>query len=274
MPKWVGFDMDECIGSVMPLYSFVVSLPRLSGKKKEVLACVMQSLYLSESEKATWLFRPAMYTALELVYRAYKDGAIAGAFVFTNNGSENLVRFVAKYCNYWMARHARDFGKPKIFQMAVSRVSPLRSPGSLEKSYAEVQRALGGAGLSALSGPDDLLFFDDMPHRLQSEIAHYVQVRPYMNTCPLDRVVEALKDCAKLVTPEIWARVLEEAKADDRGDRRDGAVSTPPTVRDTLEDKAVFQGAFGSFLRRRSGGTRRRRRRRHRPGTRRVDYHK
>jgi hypothetical protein len=258
----------------MPLYSFVVTLPRLAGPglKKTIHACVNQALYNSEGDKKTWLFRPAMYTALELVYRAYKEGRITGAFIFSNNGSDGLVEFVSKYCNYWMARKARDYGRPRIFQLAVSRSSPLRSPGSLEKSYAEVQRALGSAGLTLLSSPGDLLFFDDMSHVLQSEIAHYVQIRPYFNVCPIATVAEALRGCARLVSPEVWARVLEEATADDRAERRADALAKPPTEEDTRQDKAVFRGAFGSFLP--TGGTRRRRRRTHRTATRRVGRNK
>ena len=258
----------------MPLYSFVVSLPRLSGKEqqKAIHTCVMQSLYLSEGAKETWLFRPAMYTALELVYRAFKEGRITGAFIFSNNGSEDLVHFVAKYCNYWMSRKARDYSHPLIFQLAVSRASPLRSPGSLEKSYAEIQRALGGAGLPLLTSPRDLLFFDDMSHTLESEITYYIRIRPYMNLCPINRVVTALKGCAEFVPPETWSHILEETVLENLENRREDAVSFPPTVKDTLSDTAVFRAAFQSFLP--TGGTRRRRRRTHRTATRRLGRNK
>lgn len=265
--KWVGFDMDECIGSVMSLYTFVVTLPRLGAPKKEIHDCIKQSLYLSERAQETWLFRPAMYGALEAVYKAYKAGLIAGAFVFSNNGSADLVSFIADYCNYWMWRKHRDFRRPQIFQMAVSRGSPLRSPGSLEKSYAEVLRALGGAGLPPPSGPADLLFFDDLAHTLHTEIPHYVQVRAYMNACPLPRILEALKDCTSHVAPEVWESALKMAMANDRADRREGALSIPPTVKDTRADAVVFETAFRNFLSGPVGGTRRRRR--YRPGTRR-----
>jgi hypothetical protein len=259
--KWVGFDMDECIGSVMSLYTFVVTLPRLGVPRRALHDCVKQSLYLSERAQETWLFRPAMYGALDRVYKAYKAGQIAGTFVFSNNGSADLVQFVADYCNYVMSRKHRDFSKPRIFQMAVCRGSPLRSPGSLEKSYAEIVRALGGAGLPLPSGPQDLLFFDDLPHTLQSEIPHYVQVRAYMNACPLDRVIAALEPCEEIVTPEIWGQALTMARGDDRSERREGALSIPPTVKDTRSDAEVFETAFDRFLSVTGGGGTRRRRR-------------
>jgi hypothetical protein len=233
---------------------------------------VKQSLYLSERIHDTWLFRPAMYTALELVYKAYKEGKIAGAFVFSNNGSADLVQFIADYCNYWMWRKHRDYSNPRIFQLAVSRGSPLRSPGSLEKSYAEIQRSLGGADLPLPTGPQDLLFFDDMSHQLQWEIPHYVQVRAYMNACPLERVMGALKTCADFVTPDIWAHAVESAHAEDLANRRESAVSMPPTVKDTRMDTLLFETAFQHFLNPGVGGTRRRRRCRR--STRRMDRHK
>ena len=268
--KWVGFDMDECIGSVMPLYTFVVTLPRMGVPRRTLHTCVKQCLYLSERAHETWLLRPAIYGALDRVYKAFKTGQIAGAFVFSNNGSADLVQFVSDFLNYWMYRKHRDFSRPQIFQMAVCRGSPLRSPGSLEKSYAEIVRALERSGLPLPSSPQDLLFFDDMEHTLQSETPHYVQVRAYMNTCPIDRIISALTPCAEIATPEIWEKALSKARGDDPGDRRDGALSMPPTVKDTRSDAEAFETAFDRFLSSAGGGATRRRRRRGGQSTRRL----
>lgn len=252
MPKWVGFDMDECIGSVMPLYAFVTMMPAAQTMMKECL-CV------SENMMRTWLIRPAIYKALEHLYKAHRSGAIYGAFIFSNNGSEELVHFLGDYLNYWMARRFSDPRRPIIFKMAVSRSSPLRTPGSLDKSYSEVQRALAGKGLPLCSSQRDLLFFDDMVHILTGEIKDYVQVRPYYNLCPMDNVIGALSACEMIAGPAKWAAIVSRARAFEKTDRSREYVSTPPTFEENIMDTKMFNAAFRRFLGV-SGGAKSRRR--------------
>lgn len=262
MPKWVGFDMDECIGSVMPLYAFVKYLP--NGKAIDVLK---SSLYASEQMKKTWLLRPVIYDALEMLYKAYKSGEIYGAFIFSNNGSQKLVNFIAEFLNYCMAQQFSDYTRPLIFQMAVCRYSPTRPPGSLEKSYSEVQRALAGNGLPLLDSERDLLFFDDMAHVLTSEIRNYVQVRAYMNRCPLETVIAALSDCEAVVGSDDWAKILAKARYYEKDSNDEVYISTPPIVGQSIMDKYMFSTAFRRFLGRGGGAKTRRRRRKVRKNT-------
>jgi hypothetical protein len=262
MPKWVGFDMDECIGSLMPLYAFVTKLPKAyiaNGSTAENAFENMKSaLYLSENYKMTWLVRPAFYDALLHLYNAYKRGVIYGAFIFSNNGSQELVDFMVYYCNGWMARKFNDFSRPAIFKMGVCRGSPLRSPGSLVKSLSEIQTALARKGLPRLEKGTDLLFFDDMVHVLSGEIKDYVQVRPYLNLCPLEKVVVALSGLEDKVGSEAWRAIVRLAQHYSLEDRDAGYVKLPPTVKEILMDKMMFHQAFGRFLDERvSGGKRR-----------------
>jgi hypothetical protein len=249
--KWIGFDMDECIGSVMPLYTFIAELPRAfqaAGIQDtaKIYNTIKNGVYLSERAKETWLLRPAMYDALEALYQAYKAGRFYGAFIFSNNCSQELVSFLAFYCNAYMWRRFYDYTYPQIFKMAVSRDSPCRSPGSLDKTFDEVQRALAAHGQPLLTSSRDLMFFDDQEHILAGEIPYYVRVRPYYNYCKVARVVGALAGCADLVGAEAWARIVQRATAQEEIEGH--YVLIPPTVKEYYIDRQMFASAFRSFL--------------------------
>lgn len=243
MVKWVGFDMDECVGSLMPLFAFVTTLP-----EKKYLNILANILIKSENTKRTWLVRPAMYDCMELLYKAYKSGNIYGAFIFSNNGSQELVDFIAIYLNTWMASKHIESRVVNIFKMAICRSSPIRTPGSLEKSFSEVQRTLIGYKLPTLSGPRDLLFFDDMAHVLTNEISNYVKVRPYYNRCPIEKVIDGLSDFRYYVSDKAWADICFKARHFAAADDGRVYVRTPPVVSEYLIDRSMFQKAFRRFL--------------------------
>jgi hypothetical protein len=258
MVRWVGFDMDECIGSVMPIYPFVTKLPKAyaaaTGKSgSDVYEAMTNALYMSEITKNTWVLRPAFYDALSVLYRAFKTGKIYGAFIFSNNGSQELVDFLVHYSNACMARKFNDLDRPAIFKMGACRDSPLRSPGSLIKSYAEIQGALAKKGLPLMSSGRDLLFFDDMVHVLTGEIRDYVQVRPYLNLCPLERVVAALSGLEKLVGSTVWEAVVRLARHYAAEDKDPHYLKTPPTVKETINDTLMFHQGLKRFLGQRAG---------------------
>ena len=247
--KWIGFDMDECIGSVMNLYTFIHELPvayKAAGGKDstQMYNAIKNGLYLSERMKDTWVLRPAMYDALAKLYDAHKSGLFYGAFVFSNNSSQELVNFVAYYCNAYIWRRFADYTYPVIFKMGVCRQSPSRS--TTDKTVLEIQRALSAHGLPLLTNARDLLFFDDQEHVLAGEISHYVRVRPYYNYCPVSRIADALKDCAKLVGAEAWERLLKKAAAEERIEPH--YVTIPPNVKEYYLDRQMFLNAFRSFL--------------------------
>jgi hypothetical protein len=256
MVRWIGFDMDECIGSVMPLYAFVTKLPKAyaaAGNTDAVFEIMKNALYLSENAKETWILRPAFYDALVMLYRAYTGGLISGAFIFSNNGSQELVDFMVYYCNGWMARKFNDFARPDIFKMGVCRGSSFRTPGSLVKSFSEIQGALAKSGLPLMETHRDLLFFDDMVHVLTGEIPGYIQVRPYLNLCPLERVVSALSELEHRIGSAAWAAIVKLARHYASEDKSSHYVYAAPTIKETLIDKILFQQAFLRFLGMRAG---------------------
>lgn len=246
MTKWVGFDMDECIGSVMPLYAFVTKLPKAQE-------AIINALYTSENAKYTWLLRPAFYDTLIMLYHAYKNGTIIGAFIFSNNGSQELVDFMVYYSNIWIAKKLHIREVPSVFKMGVSRGSPLRSPGSLIKSISEIQGALAKKGLPLLTSSNDLIFFDDMVHELSGEIKDYVKVRPYLNLCPLDRVVNALAHLENIVGSIAWSTTVKLAYQYQNEDKDGRYIKTPPTAIETLQDTLIFHQALLHFLGQRAG---------------------
>ena len=258
------------MGSVMALYTLIQDLPEAytaTGKKDaDTLYNTMKNgLYLSERMKDTWVLRPAMYDALAKLYDAYKSGLFYGAFVFSNNSSQELVNFMAYYCNAFMWRRFADHTHPVIFKMGVCRHSPSRS--TVDKTVLEIQRALAANGLPLLTNARDLLFFDDQEHVLAGEIPHYIRVRPYYNYCSVSRVAEALKDSAELVGAEAWERIVKKAASEERIESY--YITIPPNVKEYYLDRQMFVNAFRSFLgvspipvggkRRRSSTTRRRR---------------
>jgi hypothetical protein len=239
-PRWVGFDLDECIGSVMPLYAFVKEF----SYNFELLA---EDLYNSEATGETWLLRPAIYDALRFLYRGVRAGKIYGAFILSNNSSKELVQFIGYYCNFWIRKKFED-APSDVFKMAIHRGSPLRSPNSLEKSLREIQRALSLARLPLLTNVRDLLFFDDMVHVLTSEIPGYVQVRPYLNTCPVSQIAQAFRQCAFYAGEARWKSLVETALQYEKSDKDSISIVTRPTLEETIADQNMFRAAFQGFF--------------------------
>ena len=107
-----------------------------------------------------------------------------------------------------------------------------------------------------LESSADLLFFDDMVHELTSEIRNYVQVRPYVNICPLDRVISALNSVEALIGSDAWNAIVKLAGHYQAQDKGSHYLHTPPTVRETVVDKIMFYQSFMTFLGQRAGAVR------------------
>lgn len=269
MARWVGFDMDECLGSFMPLHSFIDNIPRVlaaSNPKidlKEVMFAMLEQIINSEMRKDTWMLRPAMIDALKYVYKAHKSGFIEGAFIFSNNGSEELVNFVGLLCNGILWRLFSDVEQTRIFKMCIHYGSPFRSNDGV-KDFQNIQNCLAGYELPLLSSPDDLLFFDDLEHVLASESRHYVKIRPYFNYTPIDHVAYALSYLQLFMDFTDWADIynigLEYQKEDLRSLRQ--YIPEKPDADETKEDrqiiKAVFRGFFESHGLKVGGGEKKR----------------
>lgn len=267
--RWVGFDMDECVGSVMPLYSFITRLPVLYSEARPeepteaAWTLLQRALVRSELSGKTWLLRPAVINALDVLYKAWRAGKIQGTFLYSNNGSERLVRFVGFLLNGILALKRGD-KNARLFQMGIHLKAPCRTQGSTDKTFADIQACLSAHGLPQASSANDLLFFDDLTHVLTREIPHYVQVRPYMNQTSVYSLLEVLDFFRPIVGETAFKAVFMEAARDQMDDmERDGQkILVPPTVDEMRADSAMFHDAFRRFFRVTQGGGRTRRRRR------------
>jgi len=255
--RWVGFDMDECIGSVMPLYVLVSELPQLEQTRKrysdtKVIYALIRLLFESELSMKTWLVRPALFSALGNLYHAYLDKKIQGAFILSNNGSEELVAFVSFFLNLcmWEIYDVKK-ERPVIFQMAVNANSPAREGYPLIKNYEIVQKCLQAEGLPLCSSPNDLLFFDDLDHPMSKEIRHYVQVPAYLNQTEIKRFLVAIQPMQEYFEEEDWNSIVRKSlllNIRDFNRPNNTYKPFPQPTYETVRDLKVFNDAFHSFL--------------------------
>ncbi len=252
--RWVGFDMDECIGSLMPLYEYMLNLPKCGNTAEErgvLFLSLAETLYHSERNGQTWLLRPAMMGVLRIVYAAWRNRKIQGAFVYSNNGSTTLVRFVAFWMNLCIKQLFQLRAIPAVFQMAVSSRASCRQLYGMVKSFESVQTCLIAHGLPECSSVNDLLFFDDMSHELQSQIRHYIQVPPYFNHTPATSVIAALSGIGNSLNCTRWVTIVNKSLDQQAADfsRPDNQYKLEKqSQQEYMNDIAMYKAAFASFL--------------------------
>ena len=242
--RWVGFDMDECLGSVMPLYTI---LPKLQSRGD--FLHMFGLLYESEITGRTWLFRPALFKALRLLWSAYDRDMIEGSFILSNNGSDMLVKSVGLMMNYFIQRLLNLREMPNVFQLGIHMDAPSRAPFGAIKSFEVVQHVLETHELPQCTSPDHLLFFDDMSHVLQSQIPHYVQVSPYFNHTDVAILADVLAPLGEEL--DDWHSTIIDAVDAQKEDflRPDNQYRMSPQDYDTTEEEeAMFRKAFQEFL--------------------------
>lgn len=242
--RWVGFDMDECLGSVMPLH---IILPKL--RNRHDFLQMFELLYESEITGRTWLFRPAIFKALRLLWSAYDRGAIEGSFILSNNGSDILVKSVGLLLNYFIQRLFGLNEMPNVFQLGLHLGAPSRADFGDVKSFELVQYVLEAHNLPQCSSPDHLLFFDDMSHVLQSQITHYIQVPQYFNHTDVAILADVLAPLGEEL--DNWHSTIVESVDAQREDLLDMGrhYMMSPQDDDAIEhDEAMFRKAFQEFL--------------------------
>ncbi len=200
--RWVGFDMDECLGALYPLYVYCEQLMEEIEDDS-----VRNSFYMEMIDKIThesffndstsiWLFRPEFKKVLQLLLNAYQYGQITGCFILSNNGSSALVNTARLILNSAIARLSNN-QVTDLFKESWYAYSPCRK-GSLVKSWTVVQNCLQAAHLPTMNNPKtDFIFFDDKEHpSLKKELGqNYIQVTPYFNYTPhmnVSRILDPL----------------------------------------------------------------------------------
>ena len=241
--RWVGFDMDECIGSVMPLSEFIHEL------RDDNFLQFLDEIYESEITGRTWIFRPAIIKVLRQLWSAYKRSAIQGAFIFSNNGSERLVKTVMALLNHFIQRIFSLDYPVEVFQMGIHYSASCRRRFGDIKSYEVIQHCLSEHNLPLCTSLEDLLFFDDLEHVLQSQIPHYVRVPPYLNHTDVSVLADALLLFGQ--TQEDWNDLVEMAVKTQQQELREKGnqyVLSPQDPDAVAEDEAMFRKSFQDFL--------------------------
>ena len=252
--RWVGFDMDECIGSLMPLFEYIHLLPnclRTQKERAELFTSIAHAMYESERNGKTWLIRPAIFDAMKLLWHAYSNKQVKGAFIYSNNSGSYLVQFLAYFLNVSIQRLMNLSYVPEVFQMAAWNGIACRRTYGLVKSFESIQTCLRAHGLPECSSERDLLFFDDMVHVLQMEIPYYIKVPAYFNHTPAMLVIETLSEVGTKLSCAKWAHIANKSLDMQIGDfkRPDNHyILSPPDNDEYLRDLRMFQRAFQAFL--------------------------
>jgi len=86
----------------------------------------LTTLAKSEMRRNTGYIRPALFPVLEEVYKQWKSGQIAGAFMYSNNSSHALVDMIRQLLNTIIGLQQSLPHPPSVLQMAVSGQTPER----------------------------------------------------------------------------------------------------------------------------------------------------
>ena len=183
--RYIGFDMDECVGHVHPLHPFT---NEFMTREKEDAATVNRaaaSLAACERARRTGFLRPCIPDVMCAVYDAVKSGQIRSAFMFSNNSNHSLVEFVGLLLETVVQQERGLKERPRLFEMTISYQSPERGEPTGIKNWASITKSLAYHGLPLPTTKSDLLFFDDKTHALTPEITHYTVVPAYHSSATL-----------------------------------------------------------------------------------------
>ena len=259
MVRWVGFDMDECLGSFMPLWPFCEVLPNIAEVGANVKNAYLSDVaaVVARSEKL-WVFRPGLDALLLALAQAHRKGAIAGCFILTNNGSQELTEVVRRALNirtHTLARTRNTDTPDDLFVAGWHRNAPCRKKSAsrsiLSKDLAAVVACLRTARLAPITRTEDLLFYDDMPdHDLAKQIPHYVTVPAYQHYTPVGLVYSELRRVVQdySFSQHAIAQTLELAeKHEERDLKTDKTILAYSPGRNTDHIGAFLRG-FAQFL--------------------------
>lgn len=198
--KWIGFDMDECLGTLYPLYAYCEELMNLlqddftrNSLYIDIIDILSEQIFIHKNHNL-WIFRPNFDIVLDMLIEAYKNQQITGCFILSNNGSSSLVSTAQLLLNTAVAKKTGNL-ITNLFHEAWSAKASCRK-NSFVKSWNVTQSCLKSANLPTMENPKtDLLFFDDKLHPLlKKELgSHFIQVSPYFNYTPYQNVFSILK---------------------------------------------------------------------------------
>lgn len=183
--RYIGFDMDECVGHVHPLHPFTNEFMTREKADGKTVHRAAASLAACERARRTGFLRPCIPAVLCAVYDAMKSTQIRSAFLFSNNSNHSLVEFIGLLLETVVQQERGLKERPRLFEMAVSFQSPERGEATGIKDWASITKSLAYHGLPLPTSKSDLLFFDDKKHALAPEITHYTVVPAYYSSATL-----------------------------------------------------------------------------------------
>ena len=192
--RYIGFDMDDCVGNVHALHPFTNAFLTRNPEEISFVERVVERFAACEIKRRTGFIRPAMLAVLPVVYAAIKSGQIEGAFLFSNNSNHSLVLFVKRALEEITRQLLHLSQSPSLFRMSISVQSPERGPRTGVKDWESIGRCLKYHGLPLPDSHRDLLFFDDKQHVLAGEIPHYSVVPAYHPSSDLEDFLKCVHD--------------------------------------------------------------------------------
>ena len=226
--RWIGLDVDGCIGNLSPIAIFAA---KFDPKK------LAELMYAPEMRGETMLIRPGFADVVSSIAKATREDKIIGAFLYSNNKREETIKFVQELLNI-IAAESPFCVRPFIAAFHRSAASRC-SQG--DKNFHDICNMLHCEDLP-LPTTADIAFFDDHVHPLITEIPHYYQVSKYTTWTAVEKLLAPL-DALKEVDAETFAVCV--AKAFELQDKESPCYENPGVDAEAI---AVFLEGIRKFV--------------------------
>lgn len=248
--RWAGFDMDECIGSLMPVWPYCdYMLDHVPQQKRySFLQEIATRLAAANAASRIWIIRPELDAVLKRLSEAQQRGEIVGCFILSNNASLRLVETVRLMLNIRVTKLTHN--RNPLFLVGWHRTAPCRLRRTT-KSWDMIQHCLKASGYPQITSKRDLLFYDDLSHLLQKEIPHYIQVPPYYYVTPHKRIHDVLQSMFAefdLREPAVTATIREADGMEKQEILSDRELMQVPPPAESKREMDVFLAGLDMFL--------------------------
>lgn len=234
---FIGFDLDETLGSFGPLHNHVLFLipsavyetllpgqepfaPSESLRRKLHTAMKEFAKCLVENDSELGILRKGIVPIMRRLAEAKGNGYIRAMSIYSNNGNLGLLLLAS-------AMIEAATGYSDLFCNHINWYNPLRSaeinpqmPGSGMKTAAVLRKSFIGSHCGSLGVANvplaRLYFFDDVDHAyLRAVIGdeHYFKVKPYRNEVadlrPVDECLDSAFKVSGLATDDEYLRYIK-----------------------------------------------------------------
>lgn len=235
---FIGFDLDETLGSFTPLHNHILFLtpenvyknllpgrqpfvPSDSLRRKLQIGLRSFADCLASKDSELGILRKGILSIMRRLAEAKANGFVKAVSIYSNNGNLGLLLLASA-----MIEHA--IGVPGFFCTHIDWYNPLRSkeitpgrPGAAMKTAAVLRKAFVDprcAGVQSLADVplESLYFFDDIEHPYLKPIIgsdHYFQVKAYKNEVadlgPVDDCFDSAFRSSELAGDEEYLRYIK-----------------------------------------------------------------